>query len=169
MELSVLLSHAFSSSLPHIIRAVMPTRYVGLFCPNGHFNVQDTYEVERVNAALLLHWIVNRQAELQCKKCRSTVSCQQSDVAHSNWRDGREPHYHSSRETGPASAGHAAGPLYKKDQAAAWALIDPGFAGRRRPRPTLPGFSPNPPHLRDVLREPTDSRPTRAAKRSPRA
>jgi hypothetical protein len=88
-----LISAYFSSSLPHIIRAAMPTRYVGLFCPNGHFNVQDTYAVEHVNAPLLLHWIVNRQTKLRCKKCARTFSSQQSDVAHSNWRDGREPHY----------------------------------------------------------------------------
>lgn len=60
----------------------MPIRYAGLFCPVGHFNVQEIYEVEHADSPVGLHWTVDGQREFQCKQCGNAFSYQQSDVAH---------------------------------------------------------------------------------------
>lgn len=74
-----------------IIGSAMPTRYVGLFCPDRHFNVVGTYEVEHMYAPVLVQRIWDTQA--QCEQCRKMFSFQQSDVAHSNSPDGRDARY----------------------------------------------------------------------------
>ena len=71
----------------------MPTRYVGLFCPDKHFNIVETYEVEHPYAPVLVPLIVENQAQVQCWKCSKMFSGQKSDVAHSNWPDGRDARY----------------------------------------------------------------------------
>ena len=74
-----------------IIGAAMPTRYVGLFCPDKHFNVVGTYEVEHLYAPVLVQRIWDNQA--QCEQCGKMFSVRQSDVAHSNFPDGRDARY----------------------------------------------------------------------------
>lgn len=72
-----------------------PTRYVGVFCPDGHFNVQDTYEVEHSSAPCALHWVVDKPTHCKCRAedCGMVFRYGQGDVAHSNWPDGREPEF----------------------------------------------------------------------------
>jgi hypothetical protein len=73
----------------------MPTRYYGVFCPDGHFNVEGTYEVEHQTSPIGVERRVDHTEEFHCKKhgCGKTFLREQSDIAHSNWPDGREPHY----------------------------------------------------------------------------
>ena len=71
----------------------MPTEYVGLFCPDKHFNIVGTYEVEHPYAPVLVQLIVENQAQVQCWKCGKMFSGRQNDVAYSNWPDGRDARY----------------------------------------------------------------------------
>lgn len=70
----------------------MPTRYVGLFCPDRHFNIVDTYEVAYLQAPVQVHWVVD-QDQRRCEQCSKVFSFQQRDVAHSNFPDGRDAWY----------------------------------------------------------------------------
>lgn len=70
----------------------MPTRYVGLFCPDKHFNVVDTYEVAYAHAPVQVHWVVE-QDQRRCEQCGKVFSFQQRDVAHSNFLDGKDARY----------------------------------------------------------------------------
>lgn len=70
----------------------MSTRYVGLFCPDRHFNILETYEVANLNAPVQVHWVVDR-AQRRCEHCGKVFSFQQKDVAHANFRDGTDARY----------------------------------------------------------------------------
>lgn len=56
------------------------TRYVGLFCPDGHFNVLDTYEVEHPDAPIGLDLIMDESSVFQCEECGKAFSYEQVDV-----------------------------------------------------------------------------------------
>ena len=71
----------------------MPILYIGLFCPDKHFNVVETYAVAHLRARALVDWVVSGQGQCRCGQCGKVFSFQQRDVAHSNCQDGREPQY----------------------------------------------------------------------------
>ena len=73
--------------------AAVPNRYIGLFCPDKHFNVMETYAVAHLYAPASVHWIVDGQTQCRCKQCGKIFSFRQSDVAHSNSPDGRDARY----------------------------------------------------------------------------
>lgn len=69
------------------------TRYVGVFCPEGHFNPLSSYDVEHPDAPCRSYFTLDHLTEFQCKECGRTFECEQGDVAHSNWADGRAAHF----------------------------------------------------------------------------
>lgn len=71
----------------------MPILYIGVFCPDKHFNVVETYAVAHLRARALVDWVVSGQGQCRCGQCGKVFSFQQRDVAHSNCQDGREPQY----------------------------------------------------------------------------
>lgn len=71
----------------------VPNRYIGVFCPDQHFNVMERYAVAHLYAPASVHWIVDGQAQCRCKQCGKIFSFRQSDVAHANSPDGRDPRY----------------------------------------------------------------------------
>ena len=73
----------------------MPTRYFGVFCPDNHFNVLGTYEVEYSSSPIGTDRRVDHIEAFDCKKhdCGKTFLREQSDIAHSNWPDGEDPVY----------------------------------------------------------------------------
>ena len=56
-----------------IIAAAMPTRYVGLFCHDKHFNIVRTYAIAHVYAPTVAHWLVDGQAQYGCEQCGQDV------------------------------------------------------------------------------------------------
>jgi hypothetical protein len=71
----------------------MPIRYFGVFCPNGHFIQRGEYPVATLDEPCSRHLVMTDLTEIQCNQCGSISAYQRSDVAHSNWPDGREPQY----------------------------------------------------------------------------
>lgn len=71
----------------------MSTGYVGLFCPDKHFNVVRTYAIADLHARVFVDWVVRGQAQCRCRQCGKVFSFLQSDIAYSNFPDGRDAWY----------------------------------------------------------------------------
>jgi hypothetical protein len=70
-------------------------KYYGVFCVDDtcrSFNVRGTYRVFR-QEEIAVHLILDHLTDFRCPKCGNIASYQQSDVAHSASKDGREPQY----------------------------------------------------------------------------
>ena len=51
----------------------MPTRYLGLFCPDKDFNVVETYTVAHVHARALVDWVGDRPGSMSLWAVRQGI------------------------------------------------------------------------------------------------
>jgi hypothetical protein len=68
-------------------------RYFGVLCPNGHFVLFGGYPIEHPAAPYGTDRRVDHPTEHKCKTCGAVFVYEQTDVAHSNWPDGRDAKY----------------------------------------------------------------------------